>query len=231
MRKIWTLISSRRGRSVAAVLILAIFGVGAVNLDHRTVRQRAAAWAQAHANALPSTLEDIAAYPAEYRQAIFEALPAAEKSRLWQIQLQHVLDTERLTADQRAFVVNVKAMATPTSFLKDMPKPEICPDVARLFTNPAQKEKVRAIAEGVTPARSFSAAWVKTSERVRSAVSLTAAQFDCSCRGLGLCECGLTSGCLDGDCNQTQTCGCIWSGTCDKMCMAPLPNMNSVTKK
>jgi hypothetical protein len=212
------------------VLILAIVGVGAVNLDRRTVRQRANAWAQAHVNALPSTLEAIAAYPAEYRQAIFEALPVAEKSRLWHLQLQRVLDTERLTTDQRAFVVHVMALATPASFLKDMPKPEVCPDIARLFTNPAQRERVRAIAEGVPPARSFAAVWVKTSERLRSAVSLTAAQFDCNCRGLGLCECSLLTACVDGDCSHTQTCGCIWSGECDKMCQAPMPSMSSTIK-
>ena len=230
MRKVWTLMSSRRGRGIVAVCVLALLGVGAVNLDHRTPRDRAIAWAQSHEGALPSTLEELAAFPADYRQAIFAALPVTEQSRLWHVQLQQVLDTEPLTADQRTYVVNLMAMATPASFMKDMPKPEVCDDIARLFTNPTQKEKVRRIATVATPARSFSATWVKASEKMRSAVLVGAARFDCSCRGLGLCECGLLAGCAEGDCNHTMTCGCLWEGECDKMCNVPLPPMNRVTK-
>ncbi len=227
MRKVWTLISSRRGRSVMAVMVLGALGIGAVNLDQRTIRQRADAWATAHATT--TTLEELAGYPAEYRQAIFQALPAAEQSRLWHVQLQRVLDTEpNLTGDQRAFITNVMAMATPASFMKDMPKPEVCEDIARLFTNPLQKEKVRTIATGAAPARTFGATWVKVSEKVRSAVSLRAARFDCTCRGLGLCECGLVTSCMDGDCNHTNNCGCIWAGECDKMCEGIIPMMNKV---
>lgn len=227
MRKVWTLVSSRRGRSVMAVMVLALLGIGAVNLDQRTTRQRADAWAAGHASTI--TLEELAGYPKEYRQALFHALPAAEQSRLWHVQLQRVLDTEpNLTADQRAFIVHAMALATPASFMKDMPKPEVCPDIARLFTNVVQKEKVRTIASFATPARSFGATWVKMTETVRSAVSLRAAKFDCSCHGLGLCECGLLASCLSGDCNRTNECGCIWAGECDRMCEGIIPNLNKV---
>ncbi len=232
MRKLWVLISSRAGRSVVAVLAVGTLGVGAVNLDHRTTRQRADAWAAAHASSQPTTLEELAAYPADYRQAIFNALPPAEQSRLWHVQLQRVLDTEsNLTGEQRAFIQNVMTLATPASFMKDMPKPEVCNDIARLFTNPVQKEKVRAIAVGATPVASLAATWVKVSERVRSAVQLGAAEYPCSCRGLGLCECGLVAACVDGDCNSSQDCGCIWAGECNKMCVSTLPPMNAPVKK
>lgn len=229
MRKVWTLISSRRGRSVIAVMVLAMLGIGAVNLDRRTVRQRAEAWAASHATT--TTLEQLAAYPSEYRQAIFQALPPAEQSRLWHVQFQRVLDTEpNLTTEQRAFIVKVMAMATPQSFMKDMPKPEVCQDVAQLFTNPQQKERVRTIATGATPASTMGSTWVKVSEKLRAAVSLRAEKFDCSCRGLGLCECGLVNSCMDGDCASANTCGCIWAGECDKMCMSIIPSMNKVQK-
>jgi len=58
MRKVWTLISSRRGRSVIAVMVLGVLGIGAVNLDQRNVKQRAEAWAAAHATTM--TLEQLA---------------------------------------------------------------------------------------------------------------------------------------------------------------------------
>lgn len=230
MRKFWTLVSSRRGRGMLMVVVLAACGAGAVNLDHRTVRQRADDWAVAHASSAPTTLEELAAFPAEYRQSIFNHLPAAEQSRLWQVQLQRVLDTEPLTGEQRAYVATLMTLATPQSFMKDMPTPEVCEDIARLFPNPAQKEKVRNIATVAAPARSFAATWVKTTERMRSSLLVGAAQFDCSCRGMGFCECALVASCQEGDCNKTMNCGCLWAGECDKMCQGPLPDMNRVIK-
>ena len=228
MRKVWALVSSGRGRSVVALMVLAFGVMGAVNLDHRTVRERANAWASSH-TPTSTTLEELAGYPAEYRQALFQALPPAEQSRLWHTQLQRVLDTEpNLNTDQRAFIVNVMVMATPASFIKDMPKPEVCADIATLFTNPKQKELVRTIATGAAPARSVGGTWVSVAEKVRSAVSLNAGNVNCDCRGLGICECGLVVSCLNGDCTHTQNCGCIWSGECDKVCGSNLPDMNRV---
>lgn len=228
MGKVWTLVSSGRGRSVVAALVLTLAVVGAVNLDHRTARQRADAWASSHASAT-MTLEELAAYPAEYRQAMFQALPPETQSQLWHTQLQRVLDTEQnLTTEQRAFIVNVMAMATPASFMKDMPKPEVCADIAALFTNPKQKEMVRTIATGAQPSRSFGATWVKAAEKLRSTVSLSAGKADCDCRGLGICECGLVVSCIYGDCTHTNNCGCIWSGECDKVCASNIPDMNLV---
>jgi len=232
MRKLWALISSRTGRSVVAVAVFGTLAVGAVNLDTRTVRQRADVWAASHASGQAMTLEALAAYPAEYRQAIFDQLPPAEQSRLWHVQLQRVLDTEaNLTGDQRAFLGRVMTMATPASFMKEMPKPEVCQDIARLFTNPKQKERVRTIAAGVAPVSTVTSTWVSVTERLRAAVSLRADLFPCSCRGQGLCECGLVVACVTGDCTHTQNCGCIWSGECDKMCDGGLPQMNKVTAK
>lgn len=231
MRKLFALASSRRVRSVVAVMVLAVLGVGAVNLDHRTTRQRGEAWAAAHASARPMSLEELAAYPADYRQAIFQALPAADQSRLWRVQLQRVLDTEpNLNAGQRAFIAKVMDMATPASFVKDMPNPEVCQDIARLFTNPNQKERVRTIGAGIAPVASLASSWVSATERLRSAVSLGAEKFPCSCRGQGLCECGLIAACVYGDCEHTQNCGCIWAGECDKMCIGVLPPLNLKAK-
>lgn len=227
MRYIWSLCSTRRVRGVAAALVLVAAAVTAVNLDHRTPKQRAEAWAAAHT--LPATLEELAAYPESYRQALFNALPPADQSRLWRQQLQRVLDTETdLNAEQRAFISKAMALATPASFIKDMPKPEVCDDIARLFTNPKQKEKIRTIASFATPRRSVKATWVSMTERARATVALNADPIPCTCRGLGLCECGLIMSCITGDCGKTNDCGCIWAGECDKMCEGTVPKMNRV---
>jgi hypothetical protein len=208
-----------------AVTVLALIAVGAVNLDHRTLPQRAKAWAAAHPAPASTTLEQLAAYPAEYRVAVFQTLPAADKSRLWRAQLQRVLDTEPgLTAEQHAFVVNTMALATPASFVKDAPHPDVCADIARLFTNNVQRLKVRAIAAGITPAATFGATLVTVSERLRSAVTVRAGSEECNCRGLGWCECGLIGySCINADCAHVNSCGCIWGDEeCSKVCTAAI---------
>src|SRR5262245_17043656 len=113
MKKFWSLVSSRRGRSAVAVLAVLVAGVGAVNLDHRTERERANAWVKSHPNALPKSLAELAAFPEDYRKAIFKALPAADKSRMWREQLQTVLDREMLTNEQRSFIEQTIVQAEP----------------------------------------------------------------------------------------------------------------------
>ncbi len=221
MKKIWTRISSRNGRSVAAVLVVLFAGIGAVNLDHRTERERAGAWADSHASALPKTLAQLAAYPDDYRKAIFKAMPAADKSRMWREQLGIVLTTETLDNEQRTFIEKTIALATPASFEPNQPTPEVCPDIARLFTNPDLRDKVTTLGAVTPPSHSVWSTVAIANRTLHRAVGLNARDLKCDCRGLGLCECGLTEACIaTGGCTQTDDCGCIWSGTCDKYCEA-----------
>jgi hypothetical protein len=232
MKKMWSLVSSRTGRSVVAVLVVVLAGIGAVNLDRRTERERAGAWADSHVSALPKSLAQLAAYPEDYRKAIFHAMPAADKSRLWREQLQVVLDREKLNNEQRTFIEKTMALATPASFEPNQPTPEVCPDIARLFTDPDMRAKVTKLGSFTPPARSAWSTIAAVSQTVHRAVGLNARQLNCDCRGLGLCECGLTEACITGDgCSQTNDCGCIWSGTCDKYCEATIQTTLKVTIK
>ena len=230
MKKMWSLVSSRTGRSVAAVLVVALAGIGAVNLDRRTESERAGAWAKSHARALPKTLAQLAAYPEDYRKAIFTAMPAADKSRMWREQLQIVLDRETLDNGQRTFLEKTIALATPASFEPNQPTPEVCPDIARLFTNPDLRAKVTKLGSFAPPSRGVWSTVANVTQTIHRAVGLNARQINCDCRGLGLCECGLTEACTAaGGCNRTENCGCIWSGTCDKYCEAPIMNMRVIS--
>jgi hypothetical protein len=232
MKKLWSLASSRTGRSVAACLVVLSAAIGAVNLDHRTERQRAGVWANSHVNALPKSLAQLAAYPEDYRKAIFKAMPAADKSRMWREQLQAVLDRETLDNEQRTFIEKTMALATPASFEPNQPTPEVCPDIARLFTDPDLRAKVTKLGTVTPPARSMWSTVATVSETIHRTVGLNAGGFKCDCRGLGLCECGLTEACIStGGCEQSDDCGCIWSGTCDKYCEATIQTTLKVTGK
>jgi hypothetical protein len=232
MKQIWTRISSRNGRAAAAVLVVLFAGIGAVNLDHRTERERAGAWADSHVSALPKTLAQLAAYPEDYRKAIFRAMPAADKSRMWREQLQTVLDRETLNNEQRTFIEKTMGLATPASFEPNQPTPEVCPDVARLFTDPDLRDKVTKLGTVTPPARSMWSTVAFVNQSVHRAVGLNARHLKCDCRGLGLCECGLTEACIStGGCTPSDDCGCIWEGTCDKYCEATIQTTLKVTIK
>ena len=221
MKQMWTRISSRNGRWVVAVLVVLLAGIGAVNMDQRTERARAAAWANSHASALPESLAQLAAYPEDYRKAIFKAMPAADKSRMWREQLQTVLVSETLNNEQRTFIEKTIALATPASFEPNQPTPEVCPDIARLFTDLDLRAKVTKLGTVTPPSRSMWSTVATVRQAIHRSVGLNARGFKCDCRGLGLCECGLTEACIaTGGCEQTDDCGCIRSGTCDKYCEA-----------
>jgi hypothetical protein len=221
MKKVWTLVSSRKGRAIAAVAVVLFAGVAAVNLDQRSERARAGAWANSHKSSLPKSLAQLAAYPEDYRKAIFHAMPATDKSRMWREQLQTVLERETLNNEQRTFIEKTMALATPASFEPNQPTPEVCPDIARLFSDPDLRDKVTKLGAVTPPSRGVWSTVATVSQTVHRAVGLNARGFKCDCRGLGLCECGLTESCMSaGGCEQTEDCGCIWSGTCDKYCEA-----------
>lgn len=198
----------------AVVLCSAV--VAAANLDHRTERDRATAWAAAHHNAVPATLAALAAYPGEYRDALVASLSPAEKSRLWQEQFAAVLANETLNQEQQAFIRNMQVQATPASFEPGAEHPEACPDVARLFTDPDLRLKVRRLGTATVPQRSWGATYVSAIERVRAAVRVSA-DTACNCEGWGLCDCGFTA-CKIGNCAVGGTCGCIWTGPCEGIC-------------
>jgi hypothetical protein len=220
MNYVWSLISSRAGRVVLSIVTLGVVTVAAVNFDRRSESKRAEDFAASHAGSLPTTLAELAAYPQAYRKAITRALPLAEQSRLWREQLTLVSQDPSLTNEQRTFVEKVITMATPESFDPSMPTPEVCPEVAALFADPALRARVVDLGSVATPQRTLWSTVAHASTKLHQAVALHAAT-QCDCRGLGFCECGLTEACIYG-CEETNNCGCIWAGPCDKHCEVTL---------
>lgn len=225
MRKMWSFVSSRNGRSVVAVVMVLAATVAAVNLDRRTEGERAKAWAESHASSLPTSLAALAAFPQDYRKAIVAALPAADKSRLWREQLQFLLDHETLNNEQRTFIEKTMALATPRSFEPNQPRPEVCADIALLFVDPDQRARIIDLGAVATPALGAWSTITQVNETIHRAVGLNARRLICNCRGFGFCECGLTQACVGaGTCESSQNCGCIWAGPCDSYCETPIIN-------
>lgn len=188
-----------------------------VDGDHR-----AKEWTSAHAAALPSSLEELAAYPEVYRRAIIQALSPAEKSRLWQMQLSNVLRTEALTREQRDFVREAMEIVRPSNFASGANPPDLCERIAKLFPNTRVQRMFRATAlgTGVPPEYSLQPVLLSLSEHVHSLMSLNAQPWTCTCRNDGWCECGFGYDCINPDgCTECEgCCGCFFGSTCNRLC-------------
>jgi hypothetical protein len=234
MKSMFNVFRSLRTRVLVGTAIL---GVGAfalvANVDARSGPVRAKEWASLHHASLPQTLEEFAAYPADYQQAIRTEWAPEDQSRLWRTQLRFVLATERdLTAAQRAFIQHTIDQATPESFEPGADHPEICADIAALFPDKRQRKLIVTLGSDVAPVATWRPFLVSLTERVRTTLVAHADIIYCNCRGLGLCECGLFEGCLDmPNCVPLSMCGCIWQGPCDpRTCQSGLA-LTTATKK
>jgi len=216
------------GVLAAGVLVFALVA------DRSPVGVRAAAWAATHTSSLPQTLDDLAAYPPDYRREIFKALPAETQSALWRTQLrQFAADRPNLTTGQREFVNYVIDLVSPESFQPGANPPELCERVAKMFPNKEDRESFSKISEGVTPTFAWQPAMLTLTERVREKVFASAQRSggDCNCRGAGFCECSAFEACYAADCNQVEECGCIFLGNCNRQCEFILEGAASINRR
>ncbi len=209
------------------VRLFSVLGValaGAVTFalvaDRSPIGVRAAAWAADHAAALPQTLEDLAAYPPVYRREIMKALPPETQSAMWRAQLRKfAADRPNLSVGQRDFISYAIEVSSPEAFQPGANPPELCERIAKLFPDAADRELFKVIATDVAPRFAWRPAVITLAEQVRSRV-LTNAQRsqECTCRGAGFCECSLLELCVSGECTPADNCGCVFVGSCNKIC-------------
>jgi hypothetical protein len=208
---------------VRLLLVLGIMLTGvtvfALTADRSPIGDRATAWAVGHSSSLPQTLEELAAYPPVYRREIVKALPPETKSALWRAQLRRfVADRPNLTVGQREFMSYAIDVASPEAFAPGANPPELCERIAKMFPNAEDRAQFRLIAEGVAPTFAWRPAVITLTERVRERVFASAQAEECNCRGLGLCECSLLEGCSPLDCTPADNCGCVFVGSCNRVC-------------
>jgi len=79
--------------------------------------KQADAWVDAHRDNLPSTLEALQPFSAEYRVRIFNALPAERKAEIWHARLQQSLSLP-LTVAQKKLVEEAIGFVTPERYRK-----------------------------------------------------------------------------------------------------------------
>lgn len=229
MTRPWMLPKSLRTRFVVGgIVVLSSVVAVAATLDSRPAAARAVEWVARHAQDLPGTLDEYAAYPTEYRREIRRALSPEMHSRLWRAQLRGFLaERPDLTAEQRSFVEYVIEVASPESFQPGANPPELCPQIAKLFPNAGDRERVAKLGAGVSAAFSLRPALVSLKERIHASLTAKAGGDECNCRGMGICECSLLDACVSNTCVPAEDCGCVFVGWCSKVCEFILNTMTS----
>lgn len=211
-----------RASCYAVILVALVFGAAEVFItgpDNASAVSRADAWVSLHAAALPTTLEEIAAYPQEYREAIRKALTPKQRSHLWREQLQGFLDTEPgLTAEQRAYVLELIGKLTPANITLasagDQVVFDICERIPTLFPERQQQQVFSLLGATKSPRTSLDSLLVAFRERVGSTLSLLQPAYAeegsqlCNCRGWGWCECTGSELCSGLSCQTHQGSGC-----------------------
>jgi hypothetical protein len=196
--------------------------------DKRSPSKRAHDWTMMHAASLPASMDEIGAYPVEYRRAIFNAMEPEMQARLWREQLQTFLErTKDLNEGQRQYVRHAISILSA-----DLYKPEVqdrtvgkklCEEGAPLFADSPYRKvfsELGAMAEPRMANRlrfNVFQAFIGHLETVTTAYA--AGRPDtCDCSVGSWCSCGA---CHDNGCIQPDGggyCGCLWLSYCDGRC-------------
>ncbi|GAB3419989.1 hypothetical protein GCM10027569_47680 [Flindersiella endophytica] len=139
------------GIGMAAGLVLA--GNGTAFADELTT---ARGWVRANADRLPHRYDDVVAHPVAYRRAIFEALPADVRSRLWVEHLRRYgADYPGLSAKQAGVLDRARAVAGRVSMFEPGDRSEALAqarDVRQAAIDAFGKDEARRILATLGPA-------------------------------------------------------------------------------
>jgi hypothetical protein len=205
---------------LVGALVLGVAEAFIETTDHRTPTERAEAWVVAHTRSLPSTLEEIAAFPLEYREAIREALPPGTRSELWKAQFQRFLDTAPdLSEEQRAYVQSLIREFTPENIERaSLVNPDVfdvCERAPELFPSREQMQLFNVLGWNASPDVSWNSLVASSRTRVLSTLSsfvkpayASRVQDRCQCNGWGWCECSGSETCSQVECTTNWNCGC-----------------------
>ena len=189
-----------------------------------------AAWAAKNKGRLPQGYDEIVAYPMAFRRAIFAALPATSKSRLWTEQLTRYQAAHDLTAEQAAVINEGLRLARPEQFARSR-SPEFRRSLDDLgkssvaaFGRPAARALFATLGSDATlPAGASrpSTATVSAAMSQPSAANVPAeAENSCSCSTADS-WCDNNTYCQSGFCAipGPDGCGLFYQYECDGLCI------------
>ncbi|MFD5074286.1 bacteriocin fulvocin C-related protein [Streptomyces sp. NPDC058371] len=185
------------GLSVAAGLIIR----GSTPAFAENEHEAASRWVLTHRAELPTTYDDVVAYPLSYRRAIHEALPAKTRSGLWAEHLRRFKSSRpELTAAQHRVVDRALDLAADPATFEGEPPAELT-ELGRTARETFGVDEARAMLAVLGPAAD---AWAPAP--------------NCECNKVDV-YCGWSGDCVDDGCHHTSTgCGSLYIYPCNGLC-------------
>lgn len=207
--------------SLASTVVCLSYALSYSVVDARPAHERASAWVEGRAGALPNTLGELAAFPLEYRKAIFTGLSSSDKARLWREQLAALLEERDLSVDQRSAIEQFRSLLTADTY-GGQPSAEL----ARLCDKNSEASRHLAshrswfteLASHTQPRGSAAALLVHLKEGLNQTVMAKDVELPgCTCANGSWCSCWT---CTSLNCWKPSqaNCGCGWAFACDGLC-------------
>jgi len=230
----------RAMRRIATILACgALFVAGELSWlpelsDARPVCKRAGEWSTVHAAEFKrdADFDKFTALPIGYRKALYPLLSLEAKEKLWREQLQRAIDGDKLTSDQKAFLLEY--LADPKWFSKEKLTKAFQDRVQELFPTGEAKLLFSRLGGPEGRPTTLAAAHLILREGVRKRFVAFAAQDP---QNIGSCLCNTEyNGFFIGDCNgqfscfanagsvyftcdsTSSGCGWFWYDPCDGRC-------------
>lgn len=183
------------------------------------------AWAEEHADNLPTSFEAITEYPIEYRRAIFSRLTPDQKANVWIKKLREVLNNVDLNRAQHRLLEHVIEKINPDIFDKNKEKYLIVAD--NTLKNVFGETLAGNIFSKLSSMQELKESQAKSIVYGMSSITQTnggvsaSSVADCGCSSSSD-YCGVTVDCSTGGawtCEESDWgCGTLWSYSCDGRC-------------
>ena len=222
----------RRGIAVAAVLVVLLIGdiiATPILGDDRTDCERAAEWAVAHKDFLPTTLEELSAFPTSYRRAIADALAPEVTAELWRAHTTQLAQRSNISQAQREATLEMASLIAPVLYDRnpalDSSRQQLREELTRrlVAAYPHQEDRVEFSTLGPTEAP-FSldrGSYIQLRDGIRSLFVADARRFvNCNCSTWFDCNQSALS-CDYGNCTQVYQCGPFGGQPCYGRCIYP----------
>jgi hypothetical protein len=218
---------------VASIVAFADVLVVPVLVDDRLPCERAKAWVAEHAGLLPTTLDELSKFPAEYRRAIFAASPPAIKSALYREQYQRFAADRSLTLEQDRVLAEAIELASVSAYEKgtsDAILQQRLTALADKISKAFRDREDRLVFYRLGPeASGYSrSSWrVSLVEQLRAVVSASTLDPECTCnKASGSEECQISGNqCLTKPvgCQEVNpgNCGPNGNQICNGICQTP----------
>ena len=218
-----------RMKSRIIAVALAFLGLGGTlalfvpRLDGELECDRAASWVRLHGNSLPTSYDELLAFPLPYRQRIFNALSASDKAAVAREHLTRLLGKPDLTLAQRETIDMARAAIAPElyGFNHRAADPAVTMRINEVFGRTEARDLFAQMGPPEGSYRTWSSARVMLLEDITRLFSASATP-GCDCTWCAGCYSPTQSFgwfCEDLRCSPTESgCGIFWLEPCDIRC-------------